>query len=140
MSQWFDMWSVENPDERQEIQTEGMKESVSCINDIIKNEATIVPHDRIILGGISQGCATALYALMVGGIRLGGFIGLSSWMDFEEHLRKLAADNYALYTPVFLSHSKDDVVPVKNGLRLKENLSDFGMIALTWKEYDEGGH
>jgi len=135
------MWSVEKPDERQEMQTEGMKESVSCMNDVIKNEASIVPHDRIILDSISQDCATSLYPLMAGGIRLGGYIGLCSLVAFEENLRKLTAENYALYRLVFLSHPKDDdVVPVKNGLQLKENLSEFGMIGLTWKEYDDGGH
>jgi predicted esterase len=91
------MWSVENPDERQEMQTEGMKENISCINDIIKNEEIIFLHSRIILGGVSQGCATArfTYVLMAGGTRLDGFIGRSSWMAFKEDLRKL--DNRALY-------------------------------------------
>lgn len=86
LSQWFDMWSVENPSEREEIQIEGMRESIEEIFGIIRYEASLVPAERIILGGISQGCAVAIIALIVGGIRLGGFIGLCSWLPFQNQL------------------------------------------------------
>ena len=95
MSQWFDMWSVENSSERNEIQVEGLRESVKDILELVQREATLISPDRIILGGISQGCATAIHALLYGGIRLGGFIGMSSWLPFEPDTSHVAADNLA---------------------------------------------
>jgi lysophospholipase-2 len=90
MSQWFDMWSVEDSEERKELQVEGLKESIAMILDAIKSEASLVPTDHIILGGISQGCATAIRALFHGGIPLGGFIGLCSWLPFQEEVEGIA--------------------------------------------------
>lgn len=83
MSQWFDIWSVENPMERSQIQLDGLRESVEEILAIVQRESTLIAPDRIILGGISQGCATAIHALMYGDVQLSGFIGLSSWLPFE---------------------------------------------------------
>ena len=95
MSQWFDIWSVENHLEKNEIQIDGLRESVREILDLIRTEAALISPDRIILGGISQGCATAIHALLCGGIRLGGFIGLSSWLPFEPEITTTMADNMA---------------------------------------------
>lgn len=83
MSQWFDMWSVENHWEKVELQIDGLRESVKETLDIIRHESTLVSPHRIILGGISQGCATAIHALLCGDVQLGGFIGLSSWLPFQ---------------------------------------------------------
>lgn len=60
MSQWFDMWPVEEPDERVEIQVEGSKRSIAGLVEVIRAEETFVPRQNIFLGGISQGFATAL--------------------------------------------------------------------------------
>jgi len=95
MSQWFDMWSVENHSDKNEIQIDGLRESVKEILDIIRTEAGLISPDRIILGGISQGCATAIHTLLYGRIRLGGFIGLSSWLPFEPEITTTMADNMA---------------------------------------------
>ncbi|MCJ1407661.1 hypothetical protein MMC19_001732 [Ptychographa xylographoides] len=95
MSQWFDMWSVENPSEKDEIQLDGLRESAKEILDLIRTEAVLISPDRILLGGISQGCATAIHALLYGGIRLGGFVGLSSWLPFELEITTRMADNMA---------------------------------------------
>lgn len=95
MSQWFDMWSVENHSEKNEIQIDGLRESIKEILDLIRTEAVLISPDRIILGGISQGCATAIHTLLYGGIRLGGFIGLSGWLPFEPEITTTMADNMA---------------------------------------------
>jgi predicted esterase len=89
------MWSVENPSERNEIQIDGLRESVKEILALIRTEAVLISPDRIILGGISQGCATAIHTLLYGGIRLGGFIGLSSWLPFEPEITTTMVDNMA---------------------------------------------
>jgi len=59
LSQWFDMWTTENPQERPELQLSGLRRSVQTIlKGVIAEEELIVPRDRIVLGGISQGFAT----------------------------------------------------------------------------------
>ena len=90
MSQWFDMWLVEQPSEKEEIQIDGLKDSVGDILAIISSEALLVPPSRIFLGGISQGCATAIHALLRGGIQLGGFVGLCSWLPFKDNLAAIS--------------------------------------------------
>jgi lysophospholipase-2 len=90
MSQWFDMWSVEDPEEQKDLQVQGLKESIAFIMDVIHQEAKLVPMERMILGGISQGCATAIYALMAARVQMGGFIGLCSWLPFSKEINDLA--------------------------------------------------
>jgi lysophospholipase-2 len=90
MSQWFDMWSVEEPQERQELQIDGLVESIASIVAVVNAEAAFVPPERIFLGGISQGCATAIHALMHCDTRLAGFTGFCSWLPFEEDMNDVA--------------------------------------------------
>jgi lysophospholipase-2 len=92
LSQWFDIWSVEEPEERKEIQLAGLKESIMFILDIIDREATIVPPKQIILGGISQGCATAIHALMQCDVQLNGFIGFCGWLPFRNEIEAIIAE------------------------------------------------
>lgn len=165
MSQWFDMWSVENPEERNELQLDGLRDSVALIVDLINTEAALVAPERIFLGGISQGCATAIIALLYCDIRLGGFIGFCSWFPFQEKIEStgnplqrirslfksasndsitelinLRSQESALSTPVFLSHSvDDDVVPIQNGKKLSKALGNIGM-TVVWQQYEDGGH
>jgi lysophospholipase-2 len=90
LSQWFDIWSVDEPAEKEEIQLSGLRDSIREILDIIRNEASLVPRCRIILGGISQGCATAVHALLLGKIQLGGFVGFCSWLPLQEKVANIA--------------------------------------------------
>jgi lysophospholipase-2 len=163
ISQWFDIWSVEDPSEKAEIQKGGLKESIMEIAAVVREEATIIPATHIILAGISQGCATAILVLLLGGTRLGGFVGLSSWLPFQSEISEIMNEiptstgrlqglseligltatseiDEALKTAVFLSHSiDDDVIPIKNSLKLEEGLLRLGF-SVDRKTYNEGGH
>lgn len=171
LSQWFDMWSVENSSERREGQVEGLNESIFEIVEVVRSEAQLVGGvERVILGGISQGCATAIHALICGGIRIGGFIGISSWLPFQEPIedicrqyvnptgriqaiRALFFDPSAFLTalhlnnssnpfstPAFLSHSKDDDVVPIKNGERLHQGLRTLSIPVTWKEYEDGGH
>ncbi|CAD6444339.1 6957e9de-1e4a-4b07-9806-5e13a73ab912-CDS [Sclerotinia trifoliorum] len=169
MSQWFDIWCVQEPQQRKELQINGLIESIEQVVNVIDNEADHIPKERIFLAGISQGCVTAILTLLLNPMRLAGFIGLSSWLPFEEETMSLAASlkmgdeegmrsfkviqmklspdatlnretTPILTTPVFLSHSKDDdVVPESNGDVLYRGLRELGM-KVTRKIYEDGGH
>ncbi|KAJ3571419.1 hypothetical protein NPX13_g5388 [Xylaria arbuscula] len=146
MSQWFDMWSVENPAERPELQR-GLHRSVEQILRVIKEEEMLVPQERIFLAGISQGFATAIAVLFAAAPkRLAGLIGLCSWMptglraqdlqSFEDTSDRKSSRS----TPIFLGHSIDDeVVPIKNGRDLRDALQSR-RLQVEWREYGDSGH
>jgi predicted esterase len=91
LSQWFDIWSVSEPEERPELQFRGLKESVKMIREVVRREAEIVGRERVVLGGISVGCATALVALLTAGERLGGFVGVCGWLPCRGEVDALVA-------------------------------------------------
>lgn len=112
------MWSTEEPNECEEIQGMGLEESAITPRQMISEEEKEIGLDKIILGGISQGGATAIYTLRSRQSKLRGFVGLCSWRPWKEDLAEELLNNNAqtaaLRTPVFLSHSRDDeTVPVK---------------------------
>ena len=165
MSQWFDMWSVENPTEQDELQIVGLKQSIEQIRLVVEEEAAIIGYKNLFLGGISQGGATAIMALLVMGVEVGGFLGLCSWLPFQ-NVAEITEDgtnnevftkkfkeflcngqwdlveneSESARTPVFLGHSTDDEgVPIENGLALCCGLRKLGFVC-EWKQYEDAGH
>lgn len=167
MSQWFDMWSVEDPTEQSEIQHEGLRRCIAAVLDVMASEEPIL-RDRprsIFLAGISQGFNAVIAAFFAGaGARpsLAGLIGLCSWMplgDKDDFVRFIGRGNDAAdgdargglssalqddslprSIPIFLSHSSDDdVVPVQNGRELRDILLERSQV-VDWHEYKDGGH
>ncbi|TFB07578.1 Acyl-protein thioesterase 1 [Trichoderma ghanense] len=167
MSQWFDMWSVENAQERIELQVPGLLFSIASIRALIKEEELLVPRKRIFLGGISQGFATAIATFFADGS--GGFAGLCgfcSWLpladkaalnmakeglDQHRHMQRLYVTDddeqqespsqaQLISTPILLEHCQDDeVVPIGNGARMRDLLGRLG-ISVEWHDYEDGGH
>lgn len=94
LTQWFDIARLEDPSFRKETQIQGLSESVGEILDIVKQERDlcgIVPRN-IVLGGLSQGCATSLSVLLCLGNPIGGFVGMSGYLPFREDMDDAAAD------------------------------------------------
>lgn len=165
VSQWFDIWNVNDFSDREEMQTLGLKESVLLIRKILKIEAGILGGrwDKVILAGISQGAATATHALLnltipgeaedgtklSGG--LGAYIGFSCRMPFPGRTLKETREVLSLEdapedndvirkTPVLLEHCVNDpLVLVANGRILRDTLAGFGA-PVHWKEYPDGAH
>lgn len=165
MSQWFDMWSTEDPNERPEIQLPGLRAGVAALGDVVREEEKVVTRGRIFVGGISQGIAVAVAAFFAereAWSGLGGIIGLCGWMP----LRAMVGDEDGagqlgdLYrgsskdapseprsptpgpVPIFLGHSRDDtVISVRYGRALRDVLSRFpNQLEVEWHEYENGGH
>ncbi|KAI1497998.1 Alpha/Beta hydrolase protein [Biscogniauxia marginata] len=159
--QWFDIWSLINPDERRELQVEGLRDNTGKLIRLIQREASRVGLRNVVLAGHSQGCTLAVHALLnypapapgedEAEDRMCAFVGLSSWMSLGVHSPQGSRDALALggavpsdtiyrRTPVFLSHSVDDnVVLIEQGRRLRDVLRAYGM-NVTWKEYERGAH
>lgn len=167
MSQWFDIWSVEDPEEEVGIQMNGLKQSVAALLEVIRAEEMHVPRQNIFLGGISQGFATALSTFFADGQGFAGLIGLCSWMPFVtlvEGLKTSSANDEQLFdavhriyfgqrsleepsspflrsTPIFLGHSiDDDTVPIKHGRRMRDVLVRSLRLNAQLHEYADGGH
>ncbi|KAK0655318.1 Alpha/Beta hydrolase protein [Cercophora newfieldiana] len=95
---WFDMRSLEDVQERSELQVPGLQSSVDLIIKIIKDEELFVPRGRIFLGGISQGFATSLAALFADGE--GGFAGLCGFCSWLPLANEAASLIRASFDPV----------------------------------------
>lgn len=90
--QWFDYWKLPSGPsdstaicEKEDLQVEGLRESSQFIHDLIERESKELGGDteRIILGGLSQGCAAGLISLLLWrGSRLGSFFGMCGWLPF----------------------------------------------------------
>lgn len=142
--QWFEMSSVQRPQEDFEAQKPGLWESVTRILAVLKEEAELVGLQHIIVAGISQGCATAIFTLLASGVRVGGFIGIAGWMPLAKELQDVSRvpgrSVDVLQTPVLLQHCRDDdVMPLTNGEDLAMRLEDMGM-QVQWQSFDTGGH
>lgn len=139
MVEWFDVYSLTDPSLRQKLQTEGLQQSVAFVSRLVEEEIKTADGDagRVVLGGISQGCATAIRA-MLSCPKLGAFVGFCGWMPFPDDARDVCSNRD---TPVFLSHAKDDaVVDFELGLRLRNILQQQLGMKVTWKEYSDAGH
>ncbi|KAI0408361.1 phospholipase/carboxylesterase [Xylaria palmicola] len=86
LTQWFDIARLADPSYRQEAQIQGLAESAAEIGAILRRETTRVPPARVILGGLSQGCAMSLAVLLGLEFPLGGYIGMCGYLPFQKDL------------------------------------------------------
>lgn len=97
-SAWFDTFSLDDLSLRQDLQVPGLRDNIGNIKQIVEDEVQRLhgKADRVILGGFSQGSATALWSLFTGAAvakgMLGGFIGLGAWMPFTREAKEAVDD------------------------------------------------
>lgn len=163
-NEWFDIWSLSDTAARQDLQIQGLCESIRHIRDLIHNEINTygIPPSNIYIGGISQGFATAFHVLLSQPYRLGGFFGLSGWCPFKQGLESICESNalpkdlqqfYAvelstiaettnktIETPVFMAHCEDDgVVEFRHGEEARDLSLKLGFKTQS-RQYQEGDH
>eukprot|EP00667_Euglena_gracilis_P017902 EG_transcript_18914 len=108
MPSWFDIKSLDDIGDEE---LEGLDETVSRVWNLIDTEVEDmkIPASRIVLGGFSQGGASAIYAGYTYKNALAGVMGLSSWLPrdgvFEKTANPITKD-----VPFLLCHGKDDEV------------------------------
>lgn len=144
LSEWFDLASTSNPQAHPERQIDGLDSASAHMCTIIDQELQFIPADRIILGGISQGFATAAYTLLCGRSSVVGFIGISGWIPDCSRISELnrrESGKAQKSLPILIAHAQDDeVIEIQNGRDAAETLRKEGYTALTINEYTEGGH
>ncbi|KAI9748228.1 MAG: hypothetical protein M1815_003433 [Lichina confinis] len=90
--QWFDIWSLKDPSNRENLQHEGLRETSAHIHDLLHQEIALVGASNVVLGGLSQGCAAALIALMTWqGEPIAAAVGMCGWLPLSKHLRDIAS-------------------------------------------------
>jgi len=60
LQEWFDVYSLSDPTAEEHLQIEGLRASFKFIRDLMYEEAELLPEERIILLGLSQGCAMGM--------------------------------------------------------------------------------
>ena len=102
MTSWFDIqgWPLglsepEGPP--------GIEETVTVIHQKLDSIAESgVPHDKIVLGGFSQGGAVSILAGLTYPKRLAGIVAISGWCVYREQLAERVHEANR-HTPIFLS-------------------------------------
>ena len=89
LDEWFDICSLTDPSAREELQIEGLHDSLEFIHGIISEEAKFASPERVILLGLSQGSATCKLSKDFVVRRLPGFCTDSASCDKA----------YSLYSP-----------------------------------------
>ena len=88
--QWFDSWKLDPPaTEREELQIEGLRETTLYLHQLLRSEIAVVSGGakNVVLGGLSQGCAASLVALLLWeGENLGAVVGMCGWLPFAKSL------------------------------------------------------
>jgi predicted esterase len=91
LTQWFDIARLEDPEYRKETQLQGLEESAAQLQPLIKEEVAKVSARNVILGGISQGSAMSMSILIASEYSLGGYVGLCSYLPYQNDIKDAAA-------------------------------------------------
>ncbi len=131
MRAWYDIigFGPNAPDD-----ATGITQSIAIVNRLVEYEHERgMPMDRIVLAGFSQGGAVVLHAGLGARQRLGGILGLSTYLPAPDLLR--SAETIAADTPVLLAHgTHDPVIPLSLAESSAAILRGLG-VGLEWKTY-----
>ncbi|XP_075259136.1 acyl-protein thioesterase 1-like [Convolutriloba macropyga] len=133
MPSWFDIISLDNSGKEDEL---GIKRAAGDLLDMVDKEAASsnLPLSKIMIGGFSQGGATALYAAATSQKQLGGVIALSSWLPLHKTVD--AGDIPHRGVPVLQCHGDSDpLVTYTFGDMSHKLLVKKGMSNYTFKSY-----
>lgn len=129
MRAWFDIHGLIG-DAR--VDAEGIAASDHALRALIRHEIEQgIPAERIVLVGFSQGGALALYSGLTYPTRLGGILGLSTFLP----VHSLKETHQPKDIPIFMAHGEEDpIVACALGHASQKYLVDLGY-AVTWKTY-----
>lgn len=122
MNSWFDLMSLDvdgNED------TQGIKKACENVHHLIEEEVKAgIPHERILLGGFSQGGALALYSSFRHTKSLAGVVALSCWLPLRSDFPQAAVGNTGM--AILQCHGDcDPIVPYKFGQITSQIIKKF---------------
>lgn len=132
MPGWYDIVSTD-PDAPEDY--DGVAMSADLLRAFIRNEREQgIPSQNIFIVGFSQGGAMALYTGLTHPERLGGIVGLSTYLPVAANLaldRSVASQN----TPILMAHGTEDpTVDYAFGKKSQMVLRDWDY-HVDWSEY-----
>jgi phospholipase/carboxylesterase len=132
MRAWFDIQGLKVEDKQD---SKGIQESVQLAAQFINEQKTTgIPYEKIIVAGFSQGGAIALHIGLSFEHKLGGIIGLSTYLPLADAL----FDNKTTINkqiPIFMAHGTlDPLVPMWLGESSK-NLLEEHNYPVAWHTY-----
>ncbi|KID80736.1 Acyl-protein thioesterase 1 [Metarhizium brunneum] len=134
MPGWFDIKTlVKGADE----DGPGVLQSRDYLHGLIQQEIKDgIPADRIVLGGFSQGGAMSIFAGLTAPVKIGGIVGLSSWLLLNQKFKDYVPDgNINKDTPIFMGHGDRDPLVLYDLAKDSEKaLSSMGY-SVTFKTY-----
>lgn len=140
MNAWFDIRGLKADAPQDE---DGIKNSAQILLSLVQEEMKNgIPSERIIIGGFSQGGATALYTALTGSIRFGGVLALSTWLPlhhrFPEHLKQCEG---LLSTPILQCHGDiDPMVSIEWSKLSTKFIQQMGFSNIQFKTYPGLSH
>jgi predicted esterase len=91
--QWFDNWSLTQPELKQHLQVPGLRETNSFIHELLREETKIVGAGRVVLMGLSQGCAASIVStLLWEGEPFGALVGMCGYLPFRKGMQEFIQD------------------------------------------------
>ncbi|KAL8824395.1 MAG: hypothetical protein Q9170_008174 [Blastenia crenularia] len=159
LEEWFDIYSLTDPTRREDLQVQGLKDSIEYLLDVIEAEVQLIGAKRMVLLGISMGYAVAIHLLLASRHTLGGLVGMSGWMPFKRQVVEAQNQSGGVESfyanvlgvsgveggdrgpiPALVMHYEDDeFVDVDLGVNVVEDLEELGM-DVAFKRYVAGGH
>ncbi|KAF2853522.1 phospholipase/carboxylesterase family protein-like protein [Plenodomus tracheiphilus IPT5] len=86
--QWFDNWSLTQPELKQHLQVQGLRETSIYLHELLRDEIKIVGAANVVLIGLSQGCAASIVALLLWqGEPIGGLVGMCGYLPFRKGMQ-----------------------------------------------------
>ncbi|KEY71294.1 hypothetical protein S7711_05887 [Stachybotrys chartarum IBT 7711] len=133
-NQWFDNWKLDPPaTDREELQIPGLCETVSYLHDLLRAEIALVPGgvSSIVFGGLSQGCAASLIALLLWeGEPIGAALGMCGWLPFRMRLDEQASEEQVQNTGTV--NSDEDIFDPFEADAGNEAVLDPSLRAICW--------
>lgn len=132
--QWFDVWHLRPGAEETDLQIPGLRDTVELIHNILRQEIASVGAQNVVLGGLSQGCASSMIAsLLWEGEAFAACVGMCGWMPF----RKVLDDAAQIPIPETNPEGTEPPSPGQNAvsaLRNKLKLDDSTQASLPFKK------
>ncbi|KAH0490139.1 hypothetical protein TgHK011_001620 [Trichoderma gracile] len=108
---------------------QGILESRAYLYSLIQQEVSDgISSERIVLGGFSQGGAMSIFAGLTAPFKLGGIVGLSSWMLLSHKFKEFIPEsNPNKDTPIFMGHGDaDPLVLYEWGTATEKKIKELG--------------
>ena len=134
MRGWYDIRELSAKSLGQDVDRNGIADSVVAINQIIEAQLQLgFRTEQIILAGFSQGGVMSYTTALMSKYKLGGVVALSCYLPDADRLLVDAEVNKT--TPIFAGHGlQDPVVPFIAGMTAYSKLKSAGF-NIQWYEY-----